>query len=101
DAMPKGGRLQTRIANVREWSGQHRCGLRVTFADSGSGIPGQNLRQIFEPFFTTKGAGGSGLGLSLVKDVLQKHGGSVRVRSSTKPGHSGSVFAIFLSRGLN
>jgi DNA-binding response OmpR family regulator len=98
DAMPKGGRLQTRIAKAREWSGQHRCGLRVTFADSGSGIRVQNLQQIFEPFFTTKGAGGSGLGLSLVQDVVQKHGGSVRVRSSTKPGHSGSVFAIFLPR---
>jgi signal transduction histidine kinase len=68
----------------------------LTFADNGSGITAENLQKIFEPFFTTKGSNGSGLGLSLVKDVVQKHCGSLRVRSSTKPGRSGSIFAIFL-----
>jgi signal transduction histidine kinase len=96
DATPRGGRVQARVAMAREWSGKQRHGLRVTFADSGCGIAAENLHRIFEPLFTTKGSGGSGLGLSLVKDVVQKHGGSLRVRSSTKPGHSGSVFAIFL-----
>jgi nitrogen-specific signal transduction histidine kinase len=45
---------------------------------------------------TTKDSRGSGLGLSLVKDVVEEHGGSLRVRSSTTPGHTGSIFAIFL-----
>ena len=49
-----------------------------------------------EPFFTTKGSAGNGLGLSLVKDTVKKHGGGFRVRSTTKPGRSGTVFAIFL-----
>jgi signal transduction histidine kinase len=96
DATPKGGRVQARVAMAHEWSGRQRHGLRVTFADTGCGIAAENLRRIFDPFFTTKGSGGSGLGLSLVRDVVQRHGGSLRVRSSTKPGHSGSVFAIFL-----
>lgn len=62
DAMPKGGRLEAMASAVREWSGQQRYGLRVTFADNGCGIAADNLRKIFEPFFTTKGSGGSGLG---------------------------------------
>jgi len=96
DAMPKGGQFHARASTAREWSGQRRHGLRVTFADNGSGIAAENLHKIFDPFFTTKGSGGCGLGLSLVRDVVQKHGGSLRVRSSTKPGRSGSIFAIFL-----
>jgi signal transduction histidine kinase len=96
DAMPGGGQFHARASTAREWSGQQRHGLRVTFADNGSGIAADNLHKIFEPFFTTKGSGGSGLGLSLVRDVVQKHGGSLHVRSSTTPGRSGSIFAIFL-----
>jgi signal transduction histidine kinase len=96
DAVPQGGRVQARVSSAHEWLGQRRRGLRVTFADNGCGIPAENLHKIFEPCFTTKGSGGSGLGLSLAKDVVQKNGGSLRVRSSTKPGRSGSIFTIFL-----
>jgi signal transduction histidine kinase len=96
DAMPKGGRLQARVAEAQEWSGLRRQGLRVTFADNGAGIGSNNLQKIFDPFFTTKGSAGSGLGLALVKDVVQKHGGTLHVRSSTQVGRSGSVFSIFL-----
>lgn len=95
-AMPQGGRLHARARRLREWSGKHRRGLRVTIADNGCGISTENLQNIFEPFFSTKGSGGSGLGLALVKDVVQRHSGSLRVRSSTKSGQSGSVFSIFL-----
>lgn len=99
DAMPKGGRLYARVSRAHEWTGeagQERYGLRVTVADSGCGIPEENLRMVLKPFFTTKGSHGNGLGLSLVKEVVQAHGGSLRVRSSTAAGHSGSVFTIFL-----
>jgi signal transduction histidine kinase len=96
DAMPRGGRIQARATRSHEWSGQYRQGIRMTFADTGCGIAAKDLHNIFEPFFTTKGSGGSGLGLSLVKDVVQLHDGSLRVRSSTKSGRSGSVFSIFL-----
>jgi CheY-like chemotaxis protein len=95
-AMPHGGKMHVRVSTAREWSGQERRGLRITFADNGCGIPEANQKQIWEPFFSTKGPEGSGLGLPLVKDVVHKHGGVLRLRSSTTPGHSGSVFAIFL-----
>lgn len=96
DAMPTGGRMYARVSLAHEWSGQERHGLRVTFADHGGGIMPENLPRIFELSFTTKGTAGTGLGLSLVKDMIEKHDGVLRVRSSTKPGHSGTVFAVFL-----
>jgi len=96
DAIPYGGRIHARVSNACEWSGQQRRGLRVTFADNGCGIPTQILGRIFEPCFSTKGAHGSGLGLSLVMNVVRKHDGSLHVRSSTEQGHSGSIFSIFL-----
>ena len=95
DAMPHGGKIYARIAPTHEWKDLKR-GLRLTFADTGSGIAAKNLAHIWDPFFTTKGSAGNGLGLSLVKDTVQKHHGVLRVRSSTKAGHSGTVFSIFL-----
>ena len=95
-AMPGGGRMHVRVSRALEWTGLGRRGLRVTFADNGCGIFAADLPRITEPFFTTKGTAGTGLGLALVKDTVEKHHGVLRVRSSTKPGRSGSVFAIFL-----
>jgi len=95
DAMPSGGKIYARIAASHEWK-DHRRGLRLTFADTGSGIAAKNLARIWDPFFTTKGAAGNGIGLSLVKNTVEKHHGVLRVRSSTKAGHSGTVFSIFL-----
>jgi signal transduction histidine kinase len=95
DAMPEGGKIYARIAPSHEWKDQRR-GLRLTFADTGSGIPANNLSRIWDPFFTTKGPAGNGIGLSLVKNTVQKHDGVLLVRSSTRAGHSGTVFSIFL-----
>jgi two-component system CheB/CheR fusion protein len=95
DAMPRGGKIYARVTPAYEWK-DHRRGLRLTFADTGSGIAAKNLPRIWDPFFTTKGAAGNGIGLSLVKNTVQKHHGVLRVRSSTKAGHSGTVFSIFL-----
>jgi two-component system CheB/CheR fusion protein len=95
--MPNGGgKIHTKISKAHEWNGRQRLGLRVTFGDNGCGIATDDLQRILEPFFTTKGASGNGIGLSLVKDTVQKHDGVLRVRSSTKPGRSGSIFSIFL-----
>jgi signal transduction histidine kinase len=97
-AMPGGGKMHVRVSMALEWTGLGRRGLRVTFADNGCGIAAADLSRITEPFFTTKGTAGTGLGLALVKDTVEKHHGVLRVRSSTKLGGSGSVFAIFLLR---
>ena len=95
DAMPEGGTLQLRVATSRDWSSGNE-GVRITVADSGSGIPRQHLTQIFEPFYTTKKETGTGLGLWVSRGIVQKHGGSIRVRSRTEGDSTGTVFSIFL-----
>jgi PAS domain S-box-containing protein len=95
DAMADGGSLQVRAATGRDWS-DGREGVRITVADNGTGIPRENLRRIFEPFFTTKKDTGTGLGLWVSRGIVQKHGGSIRVRSRADGGSTGTVFSIFL-----
>ncbi len=97
DAMhPRGGRLLLRTRNATN----HRTGERgvaITIADTGTGMPRQTVQNLFEPFFTTKGHSGTGLGLWISQEIIKRHRGSVRVRSSQSEKHRGSVFAIFLS----
>lgn len=95
DAMADGGSLQVRVARSRDWS-DGREGVRITVADNGSGIPRKHLRQIFEPFYTTKKDTGTGLGLWVSRGIVQKHGGSIRVRSRADGRFTGTVFSIFL-----
>jgi two-component system NtrC family sensor kinase len=67
--------------------------ILITIADSGSGIPPENLSRIFEPFFTTKEVGkGTGLGLSITYDIVtKKHGGKIEVASEEGRGTTFSV----------
>ena len=66
----------------------------VTISDDGPGIPAEVLPRIFDPFFTTKDVGeGSGLGLSIVHGIIERHGGRITVDSP--PGH-GATFTIRL-----
>lgn len=95
EAMPEGGKIQARLSEWHEWRGQQRRGVRITIADNGCGIPGSLLPQMFQEGFTMK-PDGHGMGLSFVRDVVQKHKGSLRVKSSTKPGRHGTVFNLFL-----
>ena len=95
DAMANGGCLQVRVATGRDWS-SGREGVRISVADNGSGIPRNNLRRIFEPFYTTKKDTGTGLGLWVSRGIVQKHGGSIRVRSRVDGGATGTVFQVFL-----
>jgi two-component system CheB/CheR fusion protein len=101
DALNEGGRLTLRVARGRDWSNgngsaAHMTGARVTVADDGSGIQQSDLTRIFEPFYSTKGDSGTGLGLWLSHGIVQKHEGTIRVRSRTTSGFSGTVFSIFL-----
>jgi signal transduction histidine kinase len=70
--------------------------IRITVADNGKGIDPALFSQIFEPFYTTKGAIGNGLGLWVSKQIIEKHGGSIRVRSSTRGKHRGTSFSVTL-----
>ncbi len=94
EAMPEGGTIHAKVYAAHEWCGQQREGVRVTIADDGSGIPKNMLPGVLQRFFTTKPCG-HGLGLSVVNDVMQKHKGSVHVRSSTQRGRHGTVFTLF------
>ena len=75
EAMERGGRLAVRTRVV-----PGELGVEVTFEDDGPGIPTERLRKIFDPFFTTKERG-TGLGLSVVYGVVEKHGGKIEVDS--------------------
>jgi signal transduction histidine kinase len=70
-------------------------GVRLTVADTGSGMTSTTQRLLFEPFYTTKGSGGTGLGLWVSKQIVQHHRGRISVRSSQSHDHHGTVFSIF------
>lgn len=93
DAVPVGGRIRIRVSAFPTRSGAP--GIRLTFADNGHGISRRHLAHLFQPFHTTKDTG-NGLGLWVCREILQKHQGSIRVRSQSVAGRSGTVFSIFL-----
>jgi signal transduction histidine kinase len=96
-AMPHGGRLRVEV-------GENATGdtVEVKIADTGVGIPSEHLRQIFEPFYTTKqpdehGSGGTGLGLSVCRQIIEQHHGRIRVESVVG---KGSTFTVKLPKRL-
>jgi PAS domain S-box-containing protein len=100
DAMDDGGTLKIHVSRSRDWADGSRPGVRVSIADTGSGIRSADMAHLFEPFYTTKKDLGTGLGLWISYGIVQKHGGRVRARSSTRAGHSGTVFTVFLPQIL-
>ncbi len=96
DAVPMEGTIRVRVAQTRKGNGLGIGGVRVTIADSGSGIDPADRARIFEPFFTTKKEVGTGLGLWVSKGIVERHGGKIRLRSRVSPGRSGTVFSVFL-----
>jgi signal transduction histidine kinase len=95
DAMPSGGRLLVRGREGTSWS-TGRKGIVLTVADTGDGMSPEVLKNIFDAFFTTKGIGGTGLGLWVSQEIVKRHNGALRVRSTQRKGRSGTVFALFL-----
>src|SRR5579871_908357 len=80
DSMAKGGRLLIRTRHLRASDGVHGT-VSILLADTGCGIPPEMLLSIFEPFVSTKGEKGTGLGLWIVKGIVENHSGGIRVRS--------------------
>jgi PAS domain S-box-containing protein len=98
DAIGSGGLIRIRIGANR-LNGLRPAGIRLTIADSGQGIPPSARSKLFEPFFTTKKDIGTGLGLWVCTNIVQRHHGSIRVKSSASPGRSWTVFSVFLPAG--
>jgi PAS domain S-box-containing protein len=99
DATSGGGRMVIRARRSGDWSqADAPPGIRFTVADTGCGMPPEVLGRIFEAFFTTKEDTGTGLGLWVSMEIIQKHRAHIHVRSRTagKGGGSGSVFQLFI-----
>jgi signal transduction histidine kinase len=94
-SMPE-DRIVLAVRRGTQWADGARKGVRLTIADSGPGISLASRRRLFEPFFSTKAELGTGLGLWISKGIVEKHGGSLRFRSSTRLGKHGTIFSIFL-----
>lgn len=96
DAMQTAdGTLHLRVREGRNWQTDER-GLVFTVADTGLGMTPDVARRVFEVFFTTKGSSGNGLGLWVSKEIVDRHHGSLRLRSRKGGDTSGTVFALFL-----
>ena len=87
-AMPEGG-------EVRLKAQRHDAGILIQVQDEGVGIPPEHLENVFDPFFTTKDEG-TGLGLSVVHQIVTQHGGSVNVEPNA--GAKGMTFSLFFPR---
>lgn len=91
----KGDKLAVSVRCIRRWdTGEH--GIRVNVCDNGPGVPPEHRSRLFQAFYTTKGEHGTGIGLWVSRAIVQKHGGRMRIRSSVKPGHSGTCFSVFI-----
>jgi signal transduction histidine kinase len=87
DAMPSGGRITIATGTAPDGSAQ------ITVADQGTGMSEEVLAEVFKPFFTTKGERGCGLGLSVCRNIAERHGGVLDVKST--PGQ-GTTFTLKL-----
>ena len=85
DSMASGGRLVIRTRAIRSTDGL-RHWISLTVADTGCGISPEIQKSMFEPFVTTKGGKGTGLGLWIVKGIVENHTGRIRVRSAVGKG---------------
>ena len=99
DATTGGGRMIICARRSRNWKVPGQQGIRFTVADTGVGMEAEARRRLFEAFFTTKGMTGTGLGLWVSLEIIQKHHGIVQVRSrpaSDGGKWHGTVFQMFL-----
>jgi len=87
EAVPReGGRVRIELRNVEPE-------IELRFADNGSGIPPQVRDTLFEPFVSYDKENGTGLGLTVVQKIVEDHGGTVIVESSSS---AGAVFKVTL-----
>jgi PAS domain S-box-containing protein len=93
DAVGNGGTIRVKLECL-EGAGDKI--VQVSIADNGPGISPQHREKIFEPFFTTKKDVGTGLGLWVTKEIVDRHGGRIEVDSVSDNGSSGTTFSVLL-----
>jgi signal transduction histidine kinase len=99
DAMREGGTLSIRVRSARELTNGLRSGVRISIGDTGSGIAPELRSRIFEPFVSTKASTGTGLGLWVSAEIVQKHSGRISLRSRSIAPNQGTVFCVFIPQG--
>jgi signal transduction histidine kinase len=95
DAIDEEGTIKLRVSTGAALNNGHRC-VRITVADNGRGIDAGSRPHIFEPFYTTKGSVGTGLGLWVSKQIIEKHGGTIRMASRNDGARRGTAFSVVL-----
>ncbi|HEX7158100.1 MAG TPA: PAS domain S-box protein [Edaphobacter sp.] len=93
DAMPAGGALEIHVAAAAT---REQAGVRIVIRDDGIGIEQKDLRKVFDPFFTTKGDRGTGIGLWVARELVERRRGNIAMTSSTDAAHSGTTTSIFI-----
>lgn len=101
EAASPGGQVRVSIipqaAGIGDDGQKQQAGATVVIADNGAGVPESARPHLFQPFFTTKGEYGTGLGLWVSRGIINKHGGSIELDSSTDNGSHGTVVSVFLA----
>jgi PAS domain S-box-containing protein len=93
DAMPQTGVLHIQMG---ETTNSNKEGVEIVIRDSGTGIKKEHLSRLFEPFFTTKGNLGTGIGLWVARQLIEKQHGQIAITSCTDPENSGTTLSIFI-----
>ena len=98
DACAMGGTIRVRVRRLRTFTAnterpQH---VQIIVADDGVGIPERAVAKIYEPFYTTKRDVGTGLGLWVTRNIVENHGGTIRLRTRCGPTQRGTLFRITL-----
>ena len=93
DTMPQGGTLSISLSRTMKMEGD---GIQTIISDTGCGISRENLSKVFEPFFTTKGNLGTGIGLWVGRQLVERHGGQISISSTVDSQRSGTIVTIYL-----
>jgi PAS domain S-box-containing protein len=94
DAVHSNGTLKVKLSCVDNPEGR---AIELIVEDDGPGIAAEHIDRIFEPFFTTKKDVGTGLGLWVAREIAERHGGAIQVRSQTHAAAHGTTFTVLLA----